>query len=87
MLTNPVITQSEIFSLVWFVVAVLMGILFFLYFIFSLIVVRQVRLMTDTLITQISPVLRALSVIHAIIALGILVFYLISVFNLYDQLF
>ena len=51
------------------------GILIFasLYFIFSLIVVRQVSLMTETLITEVSPILRAFSIIHAGVALGIII--------------
>lgn len=47
-----------------------------LYFLFSLIVVRQVNLMTDTLITPVSPFLRFLSVLHAGFALGIVVIFL-----------
>lgn len=34
-------------------------------FLFSLVVIRQVQLMTDTLITEVSPLLRILSFIHA----------------------
>jgi len=47
-----------------------------LYFIFSLIVVRQVNLMNDTLITKTSPLLRALAIIHAGFALGIIVLFI-----------
>lgn len=47
-----------------------------LYFVFSLIVVRQVQLMTDTLVTEVSPVLRAFSILHAGIALGIVVLFI-----------
>lgn len=50
--------------------------LFGLYFIFSLIVVRQVQLMTDTLITEVSPLLKAFSIIHAGIALGVLILFI-----------
>lgn len=51
------------------------GILIFtgVYFIFSLIVVRQVSLMTETLITEVSPVIKAFSIIHAGLALGIII--------------
>lgn len=41
-----------------------------LYFIFALIVVRQVRLMTTTLITEVSPLLKALSILFAGFSLG-----------------
>lgn len=44
-----------------------------LYFIFSLIIVRQVRLMTQILITEVSPLLRAFSIMHAGFALGIII--------------
>lgn len=54
------------------------GILLFaiLYFIFSLIVVRQVSLMTETLITEVSPLLRAFSIIYAGVALGIVILFI-----------
>jgi hypothetical protein len=64
----------------WIVFKLGLLVLFFFYFLFSLIVVRQVQLMTDTLITQVSPLLRAFSIIHALIALGIfvaMIFYLL----------
>lgn len=55
-----------------------LGLIFFaiLYFLFSLIVIRQIFLMTDTLITQVSPILRVLSIIHALVALGVVVFFI-----------
>ena len=40
------------------------------YFFFSLIVVRQVNMMTETVITEAGPILRALSILHAGVALG-----------------
>ena len=43
-----------------------------LYFVFSLIVYRQVVLMTETLITEVTPLLRAFSILHAGLALGII---------------
>lgn len=47
-----------------------------LYFLFALIVVRQVALMTETVITEAGSILRTLSIIHAIFALGIVVLFL-----------
>lgn len=44
-----------------------------LYFIFSLIIVRQVKMMTETLITEVSPLLRAFSIVHAGLALGVII--------------
>lgn len=58
---------------VWLVVKVGIIILSVFYFLFSLVVVRQVSLMTDTLITEISPYLRAFSLIHAGLALGVII--------------
>lgn len=58
---------------VWLVVRVGVIILSAFYFLFSLVVVRQVSLMTDTLITEISPYLRAFSLIHAGLALGVII--------------
>lgn len=48
-----------------------------LYFMFSLIVVRQVKLMTESLVTAVSPVLRAFSILHAVLALGLIIFFII----------
>lgn len=47
-----------------------------LYFIFSLIVVRQVHLMTETLITEVAPFFRAGAIVHAGIALGITILFI-----------
>lgn len=52
------------------------GALFVLYFIFALLVVRQVMLMTNTLYTDTSPVLHALAILHAGIALAILILFI-----------
>ena len=51
-------------------------ILFALYFIFSLIVIRQVQIMTDTLVTEVAPVLRALAIIQAGVALAVLILFI-----------
>ncbi len=42
-----------------------------IYFAFSLVVVRQVYLMTETLTTNDAPLMRAFSIIHAGFALGL----------------
>ena len=55
-----------------FVKGVILLILFF-YAIFSLIVVRQVELMSKTLITSVSPIVKALSIIHAGFAIGLVI--------------
>lgn len=45
-------------------------ILMVLYGIFALLIVRQVELMSKTLITPVSPIVAAMAVIHAGFALG-----------------
>lgn len=55
-----------------FLKAAILLILIF-YAIFSLIVVRQVDLMSKTLITNISPIVKAVAVIHAGFAIGLIV--------------
>src|SRR3989344_1687020 len=61
-----------------FLIVVKFGLLLLavLYFIFSLIVVRQVSLMTDTLMTEVAPLIRAFSIIHAGLALGIILLFI-----------
>lgn len=48
-----------------------------LYFVFALIVVRQVSLMTETVITEAGSLLRVLSIIHAIFALAIVAMFIV----------
>lgn len=50
--------------------------MFGFYFIFSLVVVRQVKLMTEVLLSGGAPLLRAFSIIHAGFALGVLVLFI-----------
>lgn len=68
--TLPVLALASL----WLAFEVGIFILSILYFIFSLIVIRQVALMTEALITEVSPFLRALSIIHAGLALGVVVY-------------
>lgn len=42
------------------------------YAIFALMVIRQVDLMSKTLITRVSPVLKAVSILHAGFAIGLI---------------
>jgi len=49
---------------------------FVMYFLFSLVIIRQVQLLTDIIITEVSPVLRALTILHAGFALGIIILFL-----------
>lgn len=43
------------------------------YAIFALLIVRQVDLMSKTLITPVSPIVKAGSIIHAGVAIGLIV--------------
>lgn len=47
-----------------------------LYFIFTLIVIGQVRMMTETVNTEAGSLLRFFSIIHAGIALGLIVLFI-----------
>lgn len=62
---------------VWVLIKLLILSLMALYFIFSLIVLRQINLMTETLITEISPVIKGLGFIHVFLALGLLIVIII----------
>lgn len=46
-----------------------------LYFIFTLIVLRQVKLLTETILTQTSPGLRLLSIFYSAVALAVVVLF------------
>lgn len=45
------------------------------YFIFTLIVIRQVNLMTETIMTEGGAILRALAILHAGLALGVIILF------------
>ncbi|MBI2039669.1 hypothetical protein HYT18_01225 [Candidatus Microgenomates bacterium] len=55
-----------------FLKGVILLILIF-YAIFALLIIRQVDLMSKTLITPVSPVVKAISIIHAGFAIGLLI--------------
>ena len=71
----PITIQASIFDLgltQMFLKSVTLIFLAF-YAIFTLLVVRQVDLMSKTLITKVSPVLKAFSILHAGFAIGLIV--------------
>lgn len=72
----PVISSSVILALLWLVFKIGLLLTFGIYFFFSLIVVRQVKLMTQTLITEFDPIIYALSIVHSGLALGVIVLFL-----------
>lgn len=49
-----------------------------LYCIFAVVVVRQIAVMKDTLLTSFSPVLLIASFIHLVLAVLVLLFFIIS---------
>ncbi len=69
-----IVTQSLIsngYFLIFGKSAILIILVF--YAIFSLIIVKQVDSMSKTLITNVSPVVKALAILHAGFALGLIV--------------
>lgn len=48
-------------------------VLLFLYIVFSLVIVRQVKLMSQTLITPIAPIVKALAIFNAGFAIAFFV--------------
>lgn len=67
-LSNPFTSEPVLL----FTKLVILLILLF-YAIFALLVVRQVDLMSKTLLTKVSPYARALSIIHAGFAIGFII--------------
>ena len=55
-----------------------LGVLFLavLYFVFSLIVLRQISLMSETLISETSPILKAVAIMHCGFALGVIILFI-----------
>lgn len=62
--------SSEVLNLV-LKIAVLIILVF--YAIFALLIIRQVELMTKTLITPVSQFVKTLALVHAVLAMGIIV--------------
>lgn len=46
------------------------------YFLFSLFVIRQVNLMTETVSTEGGPILKAIAILHSGLALGIIILFI-----------
>lgn len=71
----PTITPSNLFELepLLVVLKVIILIILVFYAIFALTIVRQVDLMSKTLITRVSPILKAFAIIHAVVALGLII--------------
>jgi len=63
-------------ALVFFVFKVLLTILAGLYFIFSLVVIRQASLMTESLSTEVDPAIRVFAIFYAVLSLGVLILFI-----------
>lgn len=71
----PSLTADNFFASVIFLIFLKGTILLILVFyaIFALLIVRQVDLMIKTLITPVSPKVRALAIVHAGVAVGLII--------------
>lgn len=68
-------------EMVWLIVKILIILLSTLYFIFSLILVRQVAFMAETLMTEVTPILKGLSIIYAGVSLGVVILFIGMLFG------
>lgn len=62
-----------------FVIKIAVLVFSVLYFIFTLVVIRQVGLMTETVKTQAAPILKLMSFLYALLALGAVVFFFLMI--------
>ena len=71
----PTTIQTSLIDLSAFSIILKAAILLILVFyaIFALMIVRQVDLMSKTLITKVSPLVKAFSIVHAGFAIGLIV--------------
>ena len=71
----PIITPTNLFdsdTILAFLKTAILIILVF-YAIFAIMIVRQVSLMSETLITRVSPIVSAISIVHAGLAIGLII--------------
>lgn len=66
---NPIFDLSFLVPFMRYIILILLV----FYAIFALLIVRQVDLMSKTLITPISPIVKAAAIIHAGFALGLII--------------
>ncbi len=64
----------------WLVFKVGLVIFALLHFVFSLMVVRQVKLMTETVVTEAASGMRALSIFYALLSLGVIALLVVILF-------
>ncbi len=69
-------SQTFIFPGVTFIFNLAFVIFATLYFLFSLIIIRQVSLMAETVRTELGGLLRLVSIIFALLSLAILIYFI-----------
>lgn len=76
---NTRLNLSEIIGISGVALVFKIGFLIFsiIYFLFSLIVIRQVNLMAETVITEGSIILKVIALLHALLALGVIVIFVL----------
>lgn len=62
---------------IWSVLKILIIILLVIYIVFSYVIIRQVQLMTDTLVIGFENQLKFLALVHFLFAVGVLIFSII----------
>ena len=62
---------------IWSVLKILIIILLAIYIVFSYVIIRQVQLMTDTLVIGFEKQLKFLAFVHFLFAIGVLIFSII----------
>ena len=60
-------------EILWVLIKIMFLVAFFMYFLFSLIVVRQVFIMTSTFKTPAAPMLKLFAFVHLFFAVGIVI--------------
>lgn len=74
---DPILSNTiPVANIIWFIFQIGFVLFAALYFIFSLIIIRQVNLMTETLKTETSFILKFFSILHAFLSLAVVIFFI-----------
>lgn len=76
--SQNVLLDSDVNDLTVLVFRILFIIAAFLYMLFSIVVVRQISIMRSTLITEFSPLLQLIGLVHLLLSIAVLLFFIIS---------
>lgn len=74
------ILQNYFLDSFWLVVKFGLVVLSGMYFIFTLVTLRQVNLMAETLITELSPAIKLVTLLYTLLVLGLLAFFIVYLF-------